>query len=61
MLLTYDYYDLAETSAVEALAGENAIGGRLPVALPGLFPVGHGLQRRAVRSPAPPPSPAARQ
>ena len=51
-LLTYDFYDLAELSAVRALAGEAPIGGRLPVALPGLFPVGHGLTRAAVQSTA---------
>jgi len=45
MLLTYDFYDLAEASAVRAIAGEAPIGGRLPIALPGLFPVGHGLTR----------------
>ena len=48
VLLTYDLYDLAETSAVRALAGETRISGRLPIALPGLFPAGHGLDR-AVR------------
>jgi beta-N-acetylhexosaminidase len=47
MLLTYDLYDLAETSAVRAIAGETRISGRLPIALPGLFPVGHGLDRAA--------------
>jgi beta-N-acetylhexosaminidase len=45
MLLTYDFSDYAETSAVRALAGEIAIGGKLPIALPGLFPIGHGLVR----------------
>ena len=45
MMLTYDFYDLAESSAVRALTGESAIAGRLPIALPGLFPVGHGLDR----------------
>jgi beta-glucosidase-like glycosyl hydrolase len=45
ILLTYDFYDLAEASAVRALAGEAPIGGRLPIALPGQFPVGHGLDR----------------
>ena len=45
MLLTYDFYDLAEASAVRALAGEVPIGGRLPVALGDRFPVGHGLDR----------------
>jgi len=46
VLLTYDFYDLAELSAVRAIAGESPISGRLPIALPGLFPVGHGLDRR---------------
>lgn len=46
MLLTYDFYDRPETAVVRALAGEAPIGGRLPIALPGLFPVGHGLDRR---------------
>jgi beta-N-acetylhexosaminidase len=45
VLLTYDFYDLAEASAVRAIAGDAPIGGRLPIALPGLFPVGHGLDR----------------
>jgi beta-N-acetylhexosaminidase len=45
MLLTYDFGDLAEESVVKAIAGEIAIGGRLPIALPGLFPLGHGLSR----------------
>jgi beta-N-acetylhexosaminidase len=47
MMLTYDFYDRAEASAVRALAGEAAITGRLPITLPGLFPVGHGLDRAA--------------
>jgi beta-glucosidase-like glycosyl hydrolase len=47
VLLTYDFYDLAESSAVRAIAGETRISGRLPIALPGLFPVGHGLDRPA--------------
>lgn len=45
VMLTYDFYDRAEMSAVKALAGETPIGGKLPIALPGLFPVGHGLER----------------
>jgi beta-N-acetylhexosaminidase len=48
VLLTYDFYDRAEASAVRALAGEAAIGGRLPIALPGLFERGAGLSRAAV-------------
>ena len=45
VLLTYDYRDLAEESAVRALAGEIAVAGRLPIALGDEFPVGHGLTR----------------
>src|SRR6185503_11401455 len=40
MLVTYDFYDLPEASAVRALAGEAPITGHLPVALPGMFEVG---------------------
>jgi beta-N-acetylhexosaminidase len=56
MLLTYDFYDRAEAAAVRALAGEAPIGGKLPIALPGLFPLGHGLERpaRAQTAAAPP-------
>jgi beta-N-acetylhexosaminidase len=45
MLLTYDLSDVAEESAVRAIAGEIPIGGKLPIALPGMFAVGHGLIR----------------
>lgn len=45
MLETYDFSDYAELSAVRAIMGEIPIGGRLPIALPGMFPVGHGLTR----------------
>ena len=47
ILLTYDFSDAVEQSAVRALAGEIPIGGKLPVTLPGLFPLGHGLTRAA--------------
>ncbi len=49
MLLTYDFCDRAELSAVRAIAGEAAIGGRLPIALPGLAAMGAGLDRPSVR------------
>lgn len=48
VLLTYDFYDLAEMSAVSALAGDIAIGGRLPISLPGSFSAGFGLVRDKV-------------
>jgi beta-N-acetylhexosaminidase len=46
-MFTYDFYDRAEASAVRALTGEAAIGGRLPVVLPGLAQAGAGLDRAA--------------
>jgi beta-glucosidase-like glycosyl hydrolase len=49
VLLTYDFSDYAEDSAVKAIAGEIPIGGKLPIALPGLFPIGHGLVRPSSR------------
>jgi beta-N-acetylhexosaminidase len=45
VMLTYDYYDLAEGSAVRALAGDAPITGRLPISLPGMFDAGFGLVR----------------
>jgi beta-glucosidase-like glycosyl hydrolase len=51
MLLTYDLSDHAERAAVRALAGEIDTVGKLPISLPGLFPLGHGLSRE--REPAP--------
>jgi beta-N-acetylhexosaminidase len=45
MLLTYDFSDVAERAAVKAMAGEIPISGKLPVSLPGLFPLGHGIAR----------------
>ena len=45
ILLTYDFYDRAETSAVRALTGEAPIGGKLPIGLPGMAERGTGLTR----------------
>ena len=47
MILTYDFYDRAETAAVRAITGEAAISGRLPIALPEMAPAGSGLDRPA--------------
>jgi hypothetical protein len=44
-LLTYDFYDQAERAAVRAIAGETAIGGRLPITLSPQLKAGHGLDR----------------
>lgn len=54
MLLTYDFYDRAEASAVRALVGDAPIGGKLPIELPGMFPVGHGLTRTSLAGKANP-------
>ena len=44
-ILTYDTHPGAEMAAVKALAGEIPVVGKLPISLPGLYPVGHGLKR----------------
>jgi len=48
-LLTYEFTDAMETAAVRALAGEIAIGGKLPITMPGMFPFGHGLTREQTK------------
>ena len=45
VLLTYDFYDTAEASAVRAIAGETPIRGRLPITLSTTMPRGFGLDR----------------
>jgi beta-N-acetylhexosaminidase len=47
VLLGYEFSDFTERAAAKAVAGEIPIGGRLPVSLPGMFPIGHGLTRPA--------------
>jgi beta-N-acetylhexosaminidase len=47
VLLGYEFSDFTERAAVKALAGEIPIGGKLPIQLPGMFPIGHGLTRPA--------------
>jgi beta-N-acetylhexosaminidase len=54
MLLTYDFGDEPELSVVRALAAEAPVRGTLPIALPGLFPIGHGLTRPGQSSAAVP-------
>lgn len=44
-VLTYDTNPGAELAAVKALSGEIPFAGKLPVSLPGLYPVGHSLQK----------------
>src|SRR5262245_17620112 len=47
VLLTYEFGDAPEEAAVKALFGESPIGGKLPIALSGDYPLGHGLERPA--------------
>jgi beta-N-acetylhexosaminidase len=42
-LCAYGSSELSQHAAVKALYGEIPLRGRLPVGLPGLFPLGHGL------------------
>jgi beta-N-acetylhexosaminidase len=44
-LLTYDFYDQTERAAVRAIAGEAAIGGKLPITLSPQLKAGYGLDR----------------
>ncbi|HVS32830.1 MAG TPA: glycoside hydrolase family 3 N-terminal domain-containing protein [Thermoanaerobaculia bacterium] len=44
-ILTYDTHPGAEMAAVKAITGEIPFKGKLPISLPGLYPVGHGLTR----------------
>ncbi|HET7710740.1 MAG TPA: glycoside hydrolase family 3 protein, partial [Thermoanaerobaculia bacterium] len=44
-LLTYDFNPGAERAVVRAVFGEIPVKGKLPVSLPGLYPIGHGLER----------------
>jgi len=43
-IVTYDTSPLAELAAVRAITGEIPFRGKLPISLPGLYPIGHGLK-----------------
>jgi len=43
-LCAYRYADESQRSAVRALFGEIDIVGKLPVSIPGIYPLGHGLK-----------------
>ena len=49
-MAAYAIEDVAQAAAVRALFGEVAIGGRLPVRVPGLFEIGAGLQTAAQKA-----------
>jgi beta-N-acetylhexosaminidase len=44
-ILTYEYYPAAEEAALKAIVGEIEFKGHLPIELPGLYPLGHGLTK----------------
>ena len=41
-LCTYSGHKSSLSAAVDAMVGRNGFPGRLPVAIPGLYPIGHG-------------------
>jgi len=43
-IVTYDTSPLAEMAMVRAITGEIEFKGKLPISLPGLYPIGHGLK-----------------
>ena len=44
-VVAYDTYPGAELAAIRAITGEIPFQGKLPISLPGLHPIGHGLTR----------------
>ena len=44
-ILAYDDYPGAELAAVKAILGETPFRGKLPISLPELYPIGHGIQK----------------
>jgi len=57
-LCTFGWEDSSQRAAVSALLGESAIGGKLPVTIPGLHPFGAGLEREERRLEIAPGDPA---
>jgi beta-N-acetylhexosaminidase len=45
VLLAYEFSDFTERAAARGLVGDIPIGGKVPISLPGMFPMGHGLTR----------------
>lgn len=56
---TYGAVESSQRAAIAALFGEYDVAGKLPVALPGLYPAGHGLEIPARDTALRPVSPAA--
>jgi beta-glucosidase-like glycosyl hydrolase len=49
-VLAYEYYPAAEEAALKAVLGEIEFKGKLPVELPGFYPIGHSQVRRRTAS-----------
>ena len=45
-ILAYEYYPAAEEAALKAVLGEIEFKGKLPVELPGFYPIGHSAAKR---------------
>jgi beta-N-acetylhexosaminidase len=50
--LTYEYYPEAEQATLRAILGEIPFTGKLPISLPGAYPIGHGLTTQAAQGQA---------
>jgi beta-N-acetylhexosaminidase len=46
-VLAYEYYPAAEEAALKAVLGEIEFAGKLPIELPGLYPIGHSAAKSA--------------
>jgi beta-N-acetylhexosaminidase len=45
-ILAYEYYPAAEEAALKAVLGEAEFKGRLPIELPGFYPIGHSASQK---------------
>lgn len=45
-ILAYEYYPAAEEAALKAVLGEIEFKGKLPIELPGFYPIGHSAKAR---------------
>jgi beta-N-acetylhexosaminidase len=44
-VLAYEYYPAAEEAALKAVLGEIEFKGKLPIELPGFYPIGHSIKK----------------
>jgi beta-N-acetylhexosaminidase len=49
-VLAYEYYPAAEEASLKAVLGEIEFKGKLPIELPGFYPIGHSIVKTATRS-----------